>query len=162
MNCSPTIAIALLLLSLTAGMFLLYKTQKENLNAFFKVVSWFIIIVSFCSMICCTLRCVLHGCRKGEECREMEGCERGMGMGHGGCNRHMMMFRSERGGECEMMEKGCCKEKMECGEGKEECEEGKMDCCKKGGEHECAMGGEKKCDMKDMKMEKDTVVVKKK
>jgi hypothetical protein len=154
MNCSPPIA--LLLLSLTAGMFLLYKTQKENLNAFFKVVSWFIIIVSFVSMICSAMHCMMRmRCHMGrEECREMEGCE--MGMGHGGMNKRVMIYRGEGDGECEMM-KDCCRERMECGEGKEECEEGKMDCCKKGGAHECEMGTEKKCDMK-----KDSVVVKKK
>ncbi len=154
MNCSPTIAIALLLLSLTSGTLLLYKTQKENLNTFFKVVAWFVIVVSFCSMICCTMRCVFHGCREREECREMEGCGMrmgGMGMGHCGMGyggmRHMMFMRGGDG-ECEMM-KSCCKEKMECDEEKGECEEGKGEC--KEGEKKC-------CD----KMKKDSVVVVKK
>lgn len=164
MNCSPSIAIALLLLALTSGTLLLYKTQKENLSIFFKVIAWFVIVVSLCSMICCTMRCVMHGCMRGQECREMGNCERGMGMGecgmHGGMNKRIVIMNGEGGGECEMM-KGCCKERMECGQGKEECDEGKMDCCKKGGAHECEMGGEKKCDMK-MEMKKDTVVVKKK
>ena len=153
MNCSPTIAMALLLLSLTGGMFLLYKTQKENLNAFFKVVAWFIIVVSFCSMICCAMRCIMRGCLQREECREMEGCER-----YGGMNKHMMMYRGEDEGGCEMMEgRGCCKGKMECSEEEEECEEsgqaGKK-CCDK---------DPKKCEMKmDMKKDSVTAILKKK
>ena len=75
MNCSPTIAIALLLLSLTGGMFLLYKTQKESLGGFFKVIAWLVIVVSLGSMVCCGLRCVMHGCMQREECRGMERCE---------------------------------------------------------------------------------------
>jgi hypothetical protein len=174
MNCSPTIGIALMLLSLTAGMFLLYKTKKESLGTFFKIVSWFVIVVSLGSMICCTMRCVFHGCNKGgcermeqcgpggsEECGEGEKC----GMGHhGGMNKRVMIFKGEGGEcevECEMEGKGCCKDKMECSEGKEGCEGEKRDCCKKGGAHECGDGGEKKCEMK-MEMKKDTVVVKKK
>ena len=154
MNCSPTICIALLLLSLTAGMWLLYKTQKENLNTFFKVVAWFVIVVSFCSMICCTMRSVMH-CAMKQQCKEMGmgGCEMGMGKGmcmKGGMEKHMMMMR---GGECEMGGSKCCKEgREECEEGEGECmegHEGKMDGCKKGKE---------KC---DMKMMKDSVVVKK-
>ena len=164
MNCSPTIAIALLLLSLTAGTLLLYKTQKENLNTFFKVVAWFVIVVSFCSMICCTLRCVMLGCMMRQECREMEGCERGMsmgecGMGHGGMMRRMMIMRG--GEECEMG-MGCCKNKMECSEGRGECEEGKGEC--KDGEKKCCDKDGKKCDPDSHREKKDsvTVVVKKK
>ncbi len=150
MNCSPTIALALLLLSLTGGMFLLYKTQKENLNAFFKVVAWFVIVVSFCSMICCTMRCIMHCCMQRQECREMENCERGMGMGPGGM-RHIMIMRGEDG-ECEMMGKGCCKERMECSEGKGECE----------GEKKCCDKDAKKCDPDSHREKKDSVGVKKK
>ena len=146
MNCSPTIAIALLLLSLTGGMLLLYKSQKENLNAFFKVIAWLVIVVSLGSMVCCGVRCVMHGCMRSEECREMERCE-GMGdcdrregmMKHCGMNKEVIICTD---GEetCPMKEGKCCKEGME-GECKEKCEEGeKKECCKKGGE---------KCEKKD-------------
>ena len=146
MNCSPTICIALLLLSLSAGMFLLYKAQKENLNTFFKVVAWFIIVSSLCSMICCGLRCVMHGCMRGNECTEMNEC------GQGGFNKRVMIFRGGEG-ECEMGEgQHCCKEgKGECEEGEGECKEGEKACCKK---------DEKKCDMK-MEMKMDSVTKKK-
>lgn len=169
MNCSPTIAIALLLLSLTAGTVLLYKAQKENLGILFKIVAWFVIVVSFCSMVCCGMRCIFHCCMQKQECNRTEQCEMNSGdckmgggecrMGHRGMSERIIILKGEEEGECEMMGKGCCKDKMECKEGKEGCEEGKMECDKKGGEHACAMGGEKKCDMKGMK--KDSVVKKK-
>ena len=146
MNCSPIIAIAVLLLSLTAGTCLLYKTQKDNLNTFFKVVAWFVIVVSFCCMICCAMCCAMRCCMKMEKCHQMERCEmgmgengmgRGMGMEHGGMNKHMMMMRGDND-EYEMKEGRHCKE--ECEEGKE-----KGKCCDK---------ESKKCEMK-----KDSVVV---
>ena len=155
MNCSPTIAIALLLLSLTGGMFLLYKTQKENLNAFFKVMAWLVIVISLGSMVCCGLRCVMHRCMEREECREMERCEgmsecnmrENMMMGHGMMGKRIVIC-ADGDEDCDM-KGGCCKEGME-GECKEKCEEGeKMSCCKKGVE---------KC---EMKTKKDSVVIKK-
>ena len=166
MNCSPTIAIALLLMSLTAGTWFLYKTQKENLSVFFKFVAWFVIVASFLAMICCAMCCAMRCCMRHNECREMERCEMGgmgecsMGM-HGGMNKRIMIMRGGEDGECDSdsyREKGgkCCgmckegKEECEGGEG-EECKEGKMDCCKKGGD---------KCDMK-MELKKDSVVKKK-
>src|ERR1051325_10953212 len=100
MNCSPGICIGLLLLALSSGMFLLNKTQKDNLGGFFRFVSWFIIVASFLGMIHCALRC----CMWHNECREMERCE-GMGecsMGmHGGMNKRIMIFKGGEG-ECEM------------------------------------------------------------
>ncbi|MBI4945098.1 MAG: hypothetical protein HY840_01705 [Bacteroidetes bacterium] len=159
MNCQTTIAIALLLLSLTAGAWLLYKTQKESLGTLFKVIAWFVIAMSLGSMICCGIRSIMNSCKEKQECNMTEQCEmRGEGecsFGHGGMgmmrSHRMMMYGGHEG--CGMM-KECCQEKMECNEGKEECEGEKMDCSK--------MGGEKKCDMKGMGMKKDSVVVKKK
>ena len=170
MNCSPTIAIALLLLSLTAGAWLLYKTQKESLGALFKVIAWFVIVISIASMVCCGMRCVFHCCKQNQECGRTEQCEMNKSecnmesehcrMGHRGMGERIIIMKGGEDGECEMMGKGCCKDKMECKEGKEGCEEGKMDCCKKGGAKECEMGEVKKCDMKGM-MKKDSVVKKK-
>lgn len=167
MNCSPTICIALLLLSLTAGMFLLYKTQKENLNTFFKIVSWFIIVVSFGAMICCTVCCIRKCCR--QQCAGNQECGPG-GYGEcgpGGMNKRVMIYKGDAG-ECSSDQpvrqagsyrgKGCCKDMMECEEGKKGCEEGEMDCCKKGGAGTSAEDAEKKC---EMKVKKDSVVVKK-
>lgn len=137
MNCSPTIAIALLLLSLTGGMFLLYKSQKENLSAFFKVMAWLVIVASLGSLICCGIRCCVRGCIRGEECREMERCEgmRGCGMGEGmmghGMNKRVIIC-TDGDEECSMKGENGCKEGMDA-ECKEKCESGeKKDCCKKG------------------------------
>ncbi|MFI5164175.1 MAG: hypothetical protein ACHQHP_02890 [Bacteroidia bacterium] len=151
MNCTHIIAAPLLLLSLTAGMWLLYKTQKENLSTFFKVVAWFVVISSICTMLCCAMCCAMRCCMMRQECRQSERCEgmggecgRGMWMGHGGMNKRIIIMRGGDDDECEMEGK-CCRG------GKEECEEGKEKCCDK----------DKKCDMK-MDMKKDSVVVKKK
>lgn len=146
MNCLPNIGIALLLISLTAGMWLLYKTQKENLNTFFKVVAWFVIVVSFLTMICCGVRGMMFHCMAKQECGGMQqyGMNmNGWGMGKGMCmmRAHKMMMCKGGDEECEMMGKGCCKKR------KEMCEK---ECCKKDAA---------KCGMK-MELEKDTVVKK--
>jgi|ERR1022692_1753777 hypothetical protein len=154
MNCSPVICIALLLLSLTAGMFLLYKTQKENLHTFFKVVAWFVIVASFCSMLCCAMCCAMHCCMMREHCRQAERCEMGMGenemgrgmmMGHGGMDKRIIIMRGDED-ECEM------REGKECREEREECEEGR-------GKEKCCEKDSKKCEAKKDSIK---VVVKKK
>ena len=53
------ISIAVLLLSLTAGTFLLYKTKKEELGVFFKVVSWFVIVFSILLIFCSLIHCIV-------------------------------------------------------------------------------------------------------
>jgi hypothetical protein len=45
-------SIALALLALTGGMFLLAKTKKDNLGLSFKIISYFIIIASFLNLAC--------------------------------------------------------------------------------------------------------------
>ena len=44
--------IAGLLLSLTAGAFLLAKTKKDNLGVFYKVISWFVMVFSVTALLC--------------------------------------------------------------------------------------------------------------
>ena len=160
MNCMPTVAIALLLLSLTGGMWLLYKTQKENLNAFFKVIAWLVIVVSLGSMICCGLRCCMRSCMMKEECRmeRMNGEDCGMGMNQCGMMKSCSMGKGmnqchpmmNSGGGCCNMD--CCKMKggMQCEEDDDD-DDGACDIKKDDG----------KCPMK-MSMKKDSVVVKKK
>jgi hypothetical protein len=46
------ISFSLALVALAAGMFLLAQTMKDNLNLFFKVVAYFIIVASFLGMAC--------------------------------------------------------------------------------------------------------------
>src|SRR5437868_1107335 len=80
---------ALLLLSLTGGMFLLAKTKKDNLGIFFKGISWLVITVSLASMAFLAVACLAHGCRmhppmngrenerhqKEMKCKEHDGCK---------------------------------------------------------------------------------------
>ena len=163
MNCSLAIAIAVLLLSLTAGMWLLFKTQKENLNMFFTVIAWFVIVTSLGSIVCCTIRCTMYGCRPGGSGCEMGECgpnmmwQMGPGMGHGmhmmghpGMQKRVMMFKGDDDdcmmGGCEEGMESCHGGKGECCMG-EKCEGGKCeDHCKDGGD--CKEGKES-CHMKE-------------
>ena len=119
MNCSPTIAIALLLISLSAGIFLLFKAKKESLGMLFKLVAWLIIIVSIGCMVCCGMRCISKCCGKNKECGKEEKCEMQMGGGmhgmHGRC--------------CMMKERSCCEGK------EEECSDSEKSCCASGDDH---------------------------
>ena len=130
MNCSPNISIALSLLALTAGVWFLYKTQKENLSILYKVTAWFIIIATLLNMACCGMRCCMQACMMRQQC-EMSMGECGMGNGMsmmgGGMNKHMMMCKDDD--KCEMGGEKCC---GMCKEGKGECEEGEAEECKEG------------------------------
>ena len=76
------ISIAALLLSLTAGTFLLYKTKKEDLGVFYKVVAWFVIVLSMLLIFCCAVCCIAA-----RECRMDNGCNQGEMRGHSGMMR---------------------------------------------------------------------------
>ena len=151
------IATALSLLAITAGMFLLAKTKKEELGNLFKYASYFIITASFLCLICIGARGMRHCCMGGNEQCRME--QKG-GRMHSGCPSMMeqkeecnnMMMRME----CHerMMKNCCCSKEGMCSEEAEENEErGMGKCCKKKKEKCCAMEKEK--------MEMDSVVVKK-
>ena len=140
------ISIAVMLLALTGGMFLLAKTQKDGLNVFFKVMSWFVIVLSLGAILCCGIRCVARGCGKKE----------------GGCHKEMMMRgECENDGGCgmhrsKMIMRKCMMEGVENGDG--ECKKDGM--CKHGGEGEmggCSIGMSK-C---EKRIVKDTVIIKK-
>ncbi len=114
MNC--LIGLSLTLIAIVAGMLLLAKTQKDNLGAIYKVISYFVIITAFLAFlcgvgcgICRSLHCMKDGCpQKMEQCGMMSGC-------------------SDEGGSCCKMMGG--RGMMGCGKmGKKKCK--KM--CKKG------------------------------
>lgn len=65
MGCITSMAIALWLIALAAGILLLYKVQKENLQWPFKVAGWFITIVALGGMLCGSLRCMVGSCHNG-------------------------------------------------------------------------------------------------
>src|ERR1035437_9419608 len=90
------ISIAILLLSLTAGTFLLYKTKKEDLGIFYKVVAWFVIVFSMLLIFCCAVCCIAH-----RECRMENNCNQGEMRGHSG----MMMRGGEDNENCSFRKK---------------------------------------------------------
>ncbi len=91
------IAVALLLLTLTAGMFLLAKSKKDNLGLFYKITSWLVIVLSTLCLICCLFRCTMGECRKG--------------YGKAQCHEKMMMSSCNNDGCDEMMN---CKMHKKC------------------------------------------------
>jgi hypothetical protein len=125
------------LLVIIAGMFLLAKTQKENLSNLFKYVSYFVILVGFLNLFgggaffvmkkCmqhCSSKCQDHGGKKDKchkknkkACSRMGACEEGEDCEKGGmemCVEKRIVINGEEMGEgCEKgCEKPCCKGKM--------------------------------------------------
>lgn len=148
MNCSPNISIALSLLALTAGVWFLYKTQKENLSILYKVAAWFIIIVTSLNMACCGMRCMMQSCMMRQNCYGMEQCGKNMN-------------DCRMGGEGMCMKGGMNKRVMICDED-DKCEPGCEKACCMQDEKGCEPGCEKPCCAeKGMGMEKDSVVKKK-
>ena len=96
------ISIALSLLALVAGMYLLDKTKKEGLGKFFSFISWLVIVVAILTLLCSLARGGMKMRRHHMEER-ME-CHRGM-MGGGDCCMPM-------GGHKGMMREDCFDEKM--------------------------------------------------
>lgn len=129
------ICIALVLMALTGGMFLLAKTNKDNLGAFFKVISWAVIVISILALVCCLCCCMMGRCgMRGGHCGSYGGgCEMQQHCGPGGMEKRMIIMRGGHGG-CEEMES--CEAEAGCGEGMQgECCKGKKeDCCKMKGE----------------------------
>lgn len=109
MGCVTSIAIALWLIAFAAGIMLLYKVQKENLQWPFKVAGWIIVIVALGGMLCCSLRCICNSCNGGQ------------------CGRPPMMMYHHG-----MYKGGCCGDDENCSGGR--CEKSKSACCD---EEEC-------------------------
>jgi hypothetical protein len=109
MGCVTSIAIALWLIAFAAGVMLLYKVQKENLQWPFKVAGWLIVIVALGGMLCCSLRCICNSCHGGQ------------------CGRPPMMMYHHG-----MYKGGCCEDDENCSGGR--CEKSKSACCD---EEEC-------------------------
>ncbi|CAN5572824.1 hypothetical protein BH10BAC1_BH10BAC1_12960 [soil metagenome] len=118
------IAASMSLLVIIAGMFLLAKTQKENLSNLFKYVSYFVILSGFLMLFGGGLLFVAKKCMQHVEARtEMD------------CHKHNKHKKAcSRMNMCEQGEGEMCIEKrivMNGEEMKEECEKnGAKDCCK--------------------------------
>ncbi len=160
------LSIAITLLTLVAGMYLLAKTRTENLGKLFRFVSYLVIIVAGLSLLCQLGRgvCVM-ACRTGI-CPPSENCMPGM------MNKEMKMHGMS--GDCSMHsgcreEERCCESRGHC-EGMSSCCEmnegrGHGDCCKEAGEGKggCMKDGDKEGGMKKgcmMEMKKDSVKAK--
>ena len=165
------VSLALLLLAIAGGMFLLAKTNKDNLGNLFRFVSWFIIVSGFLALFLCGLMCICSMCCHGGgmDRERMMMMHQGMmsneecGGGEGSCNRQVIIKKFGNNGDmnCPGMHHGGCKE-----EGK--CDLSSGSCCKemKGGNCEmemkggnCCKEGNKEC---KMEMKKDTAIIKKK
>ncbi len=127
------IAASMSLLVIIAGMFLLAKTQKENLSNFFKYVSYFVILVGFLNLfgggaLFMAKKCMRHAvaqceshCKKGDDCHKknkhkkscsrMDMCEEGEG--EMCIEKTIVINGEEMKEECEKgAAKDCCKNKM--------------------------------------------------
>ncbi len=129
-------AASLSLLVIVAGMFLLAKTQKENLSNMFKYVSYFVILSGFVilfggGIFAVAKKCMRHmknsqsHCEGKNECSshhsqkscsKMESCEEGQGCGEekGMCiEKRIVVNGNEMGEGCEEgCQKPCCKGKV--------------------------------------------------
>lgn len=115
MGCITSMAIALWLIALAAGVMLLYKVQKENLTWPFRVAGWFIVIIALGGMLCCSMRCMIGSCYDGA-CRRppmMPYYHHGMCAPYGGgaaCFKNRCSAHYEEG----------CEEDEECEENEHE------------------------------------------
>lgn len=132
------ISIALSLLALVAGMYLLDKTKKEGLGKFFKFISWLVIVASMLILLCALTRGVWRMSCRNSMGNSMEMCRPGM-MGDDCC----MPMRGHKG----MTREECCDEMMGGDKMRSHC--GDM-------EEEEADGMEKEI-QKEIHSEKDTV-----
>lgn len=112
-------SIALSLLALVAGMYLLDKTKKEALGKFFNFISWLVIVASLLILLCALTRCVWRMSCRPYMGSSMEMCRPGMtgddccmpmrghkGMTREECCDEMMGGKKMRGGCGDMEEEG--------------------------------------------------------
>src|ERR1017187_4128036 len=92
-----TTGIAVLLLSLTAGAFLLAKIKKEDLGVFYRIVAWFVIVFSILLIACSAIRCIVGRQHKGHK---------GSPMMYGGFRHPMMGEPGDMMRERMMMDEG--------------------------------------------------------
>jgi hypothetical protein len=114
------ISFSIALVAIVFGAKLLAQTQKDNLGVMYKYLSWFIIIMGFCVLLCDGARGMLGMARMGRnrEVRREMMMRGGPGMMGGGpmCMRH------------------CDGGNMNC------CDNGEMNCCNNGGGNNCPDG----------------------
>jgi len=147
------IGIAVLLLSVTAGTFLLAKTKKEELGIFYRVIAWFVIVFSLLMIFCSALHCIVCREMRMENrfkqcemfCKEHPEMREEMGMGYGMGNekfrfREMHEGRDGRDGYMDRKD-GHWDGKEGCMDGKDGDKDGKDACCKDGKKEDSSKEG---------------------
>jgi hypothetical protein len=145
---------SLTLIALAGGMFLLAKTNKDNLGIFFKIISLFIIIGSFMNFGAIGIRCAMQFHNPGMG-MDMD-MQHGMMMKQYEKKMFKKMHGWEMGGHHGMMDgySGCSEMKEHCGN--MECNDCMKDCaagCMEG----CSMG----CYKRGCREMKDTMMMEK-
>jgi hypothetical protein len=113
------ISFSIALIAIVFGAKLLAQSQKDNLGALYKYLSWFIIAMGFCVLMCDGARGLLKIAHRGEMRREMmmnRGDDGGMGMG-GGWMRHHRGDMNCCNNCCDGMNDGSCNGNMSCPDG---------------------------------------------
>jgi hypothetical protein len=124
---------AVALIAIVFGAQLLAQSQKENLNALYKYLAWFIIVMGFCVLLCDGVHGLFSMCHRGQ----------------GGMMRREMMIDKKMGGPmgCQMM-MHCNDGNMNC-MGNNNCCGGQMNCCNTNncsdGMMNCPDGGNSSC-----------------
>jgi hypothetical protein len=140
------ISFSIALIAIVFGAKLLAQSQKENLGALYKYLSWFIIAMGFCVLLCDgargLLRCANMG-RGGMMRKEMI-MDKRMGGGPMGC--HMMMHCNDGNMSCG--NDPCCKMMMnQCNGNSNCCSDGMMNCNDGGANSSCKGGMPASCPM---------------
>lgn len=150
------ISFSLALIAIVFGAKLLAQSQKDNLAALYKYLSWFVIVVGFLVLLCDGARGLLAVSHRGSIMREKYMMmNRGDGMMGGG---QMWMMRHHGMMNCD---NNCCGGMMNCNDGAN-CSDGMMSCPDEGkgscthsmGAGSCGMMGNMKCKMDSAKTKK--------
>ncbi len=149
---------AVALIAIVFGAQLLAQSQKENLNALYKYLAWFVIAMGFCVLLCDGVHGLLRMCHRGQDGmmrREMM-IDKRMG-GPMGCQ--MMMHCNDGNMSCgndpccKMMMNQCNGNSNGCSDGMMNCPDGSNSSCKGGMPADCPMmGGGMKCKADSGKM----------
>ncbi len=137
------VSFALALIAIVYGAKLLAQSQKENLNALYKYLAWFIIAMGFCVLLCDGLHGLMrmHNMREDRMMHREAMMDRRMG---GPMCGHMMNCND---GNMSCCNGGNCCNSNNCSDGMMNCHDGGMNSdCKSGMPASCPMmGGDMKC-----------------
>ena len=126
------VAIALSILALAAGVYLLTYVKQFSLGGLYRNLSWLVILLALGFIACGVARGVMH-MRCASHCESSAKCTYKDGTAcpytkDGKCMKDMSDCPMNGHGECSM-NKDCCAAKMECC--RKDAEGAQSDCCKK-------------------------------